>query len=101
MAIQKLKNLPNKNSLFTTYYNLGKLYKKRGEYDKGIAITIEAIKIAEANDEKGWIAAFDNMLSLTYHDFENYPKGVYYGKKALAYHLRQEKPNPEVKFTPI
>ncbi|WP_164974432.1 tetratricopeptide repeat-containing sensor histidine kinase [Flavobacterium amnicola] len=93
LAIQKLKNLPNKNSLFTTYYNLGKLYKKRGEYDKGIAITIEAIKIAEANNEKGWIATFDNMLSLTYHDFENYPKGVYYGKKALAYHLTQEKPN--------
>ena len=93
MAIQKLKNLPNNNSLFTTYYNLGKLYKKRGEYDKAINSTIEALTIAEAYKNEGWIAAYNNMLSLAYHDFENYPKGVFYGKKALAYYLNQEKPN--------
>jgi len=93
LAIQKLKNLPNNNSLYTTYYNLGKLYKKRGEYDKAIKITFEAMKIAEANNNQGWNAAYNNKLSLAYNDFENYPKGVFYGKKALAYHLNQEKPN--------
>lgn len=93
LAIQKLKNLPNNNSLYTTYHNLGKLYKKRGEYDKAIKITIEALKIAEANNNQGWMASYNNMLSLAYHDFESYQKGVYYGKKALSYYLSQEKPN--------
>lgn len=93
LAIQKLKGLPTKNSLLTTYYNLGKLYKKRGEYDKAINISIEALRIAESIKNDGWIASFHQMLSLSYHDFENYPKGVFYGKKALAYFLSQEKPN--------
>lgn len=93
IAIEKLKKVNNKPSLFTVYDNIARLYKKQGQYDKAVTILFSGLKDAENAKEEGWQAFFNNNLSLTYHDFENYSKGVYYGKKALAYHAKKENPN--------
>lgn len=93
IAIEKLQKTNNRASLFTVYDNLVKLYKKQGQYDKATTILFNGLREAEKGKEEGWVAFFNNQLSLTFHDFENYSKGVYYGKKALAYHLKKENPN--------
>lgn len=81
------------NSLLTVYNNLTKTYRKKGQYDKAIAYALKGIKIAEKEKKPNWIAYYDVALSLTYHDFESYSKGIFYGKKALNHWLGQKKEN--------
>jgi signal transduction histidine kinase len=41
------------------------------------------LKIAERNNEIDFVIKYNTFLSLNYHDFERYEKGVFYGKKAI------------------
>lgn len=100
-AILKLKNGNNINSLLTVYNNLSKLYKKQGQYDKAINTLFIGIKEAEKNNKPNWVASYQSSLSLAYHDFENYPKGIFYGKKALEYYLKQQKPDLRYLYSAI
>ena len=83
-------------SLLTVYNNMAKVYRKQGQYDKSVAYCLQGIRIAEKEKKANWIAFFNAMLSLTYHDFESYPKGVYYGKKALNYWVSQKEKSPDM-----
>ncbi len=95
-ALKLLQNGTDKNSLLTVYNNLGKVYRKQGQYDKAIDYSLQGIRVAEKEKKENWIAFFNAMLSLTYHDFESYPKGVFYGKKALKYWVNQKEKKPEM-----
>lgn len=94
-AIKLLQKPEDINSLLTVYNNISKVYRKQGQYDKAIYYSLEGSKIAERDGKPNWIAFFDINLSLTYHDFESFPKGIYYGKKALNYWLSVKKTNPK------
>ena len=75
---------------------MAKVYRKQGQYDKAVAYCLQGIRIAEKEKKENWIAFFNAMLSLTYHDFESYPKGIYYGKKALKYWVSQKEKSPDM-----
>lgn len=92
-AIKLLKNgdIP---SLLTVYNNMSKVYRKQGQYDKAISYSIDGIKIAEKEGNGNWVAFYNTNLSLTYHDFESFKKGIYYGKKALNYWLSKKEIKP-------
>ncbi|MBA4134573.1 MAG: hypothetical protein C0525_07600 [Flavobacterium sp.] len=83
-------------SLLTVHNNLSKVYRKQGQYDKAVDYCLKGIRIAEKEKRENWIAFFNAMLSLTYHDFESYPKGIYYGKKALKYWVSQKEKSPDM-----
>ncbi len=95
-AIKLLQKGDDINSLLTVYINMAKVYRKQGQYDKAIDYSIQGMKIAENAKKDKWIAYFNNYLSLTYHDFESYPKGIFYGKKALSYWESQKKKSPDM-----
>jgi signal transduction histidine kinase len=89
-AIRLLQN-GEINTLLTVYNNMSKVYRKQGQYDKAISYSLQGIRIAEKEEKENWVAYFNINLSLNYHDFESYPKGILYGKKALKYFVGQKK----------
>lgn len=93
-AIKLLKNKSDIPSLLTLHNNMSKVYRKQGQYDKAINYSLDGIKIAEKEGKENWVAFFNISLSLTYHDFESYKKGIYYGKKALNYWLSKKETTP-------
>lgn len=95
-ALKLLKAVNDIPSLLTVYNNLCKVYRKQGQYDKAVEYALKGIRIAEKEKKENWIAFFNAMLSLTYHDFESYPKGIYYGKKALKYWVNQKEKSPDM-----
>jgi signal transduction histidine kinase len=95
-ALKILQSGNNIPSLLTVHNNLAKVYRKQGQYDKAVDHCLKGIRIAEREKRENWIAFFNAMLSLTYHDFESYPKGVFYGKKALKYWVSQKEKSPDM-----
>ncbi|MGV3695572.1 tetratricopeptide repeat-containing sensor histidine kinase [Flavobacterium sp.] len=83
-SIAIFEKLQDGKTLNTLYYNLTLDYRKLGEYDKSIRESLKGLANAEKNNFQFGKFNFTNHLSLIYHDFENFKKGVYYGKKALA-----------------
>lgn len=83
-SISVFEKLKDAKTLNTLYYNLTHTYRKMGQYDKSITASLKGLDNAEKNNFEIGRFHFTDNLSLIYHDFENFPKGVYYGKKALA-----------------
>jgi signal transduction histidine kinase len=71
--------------------NMGKTYIKQGRYDKAIEGYFIGMKLAEREKNDYWMQAFPQSISIAYHDFEDYKKGVEYGKKALNRALTNKK----------
>lgn len=92
-AIVVFDKLKDYNTLNSLYFNLTQSYRKLGEYDKSINAAIIGLKNAEKMKSEGFIFSFTNSLSLIYHDFENFEKGIYYGKKALDFARKMPKQN--------
>jgi signal transduction histidine kinase len=85
IAIKKLKTTTANTTLFNLYLDVSESYRKQGQYDKAIDLILEGLKIAESKSDIFMMAKFNMMLSLNYHDFESFKKGVFYGKKAFYY----------------
>ena len=100
-AIKLLKKGNDIPSLLTVYNNMSKVYRKQGQYDKAISYSLDGIKIAEKEKKQNWVAFYNINLSLTYHDFESFKKGIYYGKKALNYWLSKKETTPSYIFTTL
>ena len=83
IAIEKFIPLNNYNSMCYVYHNMSKAYNKQGKYDKAIKVLILGLKVAEKENNEYWTNHFTTSISLNYHDFESYEKGVYYGLKAV------------------
>jgi signal transduction histidine kinase len=81
VVFEKMKDLKTLNTL---YNNISQSCRKLGEYDKAIQASILGLQNAEKSKNEFWVYYFTDNLSLIYHDFENFEKGIYYGKKALA-----------------
>lgn len=84
-AIKKLKQTNNYSLLFDTYISTSEGYRRQGQYDKAIDLILEGLKLAESQKNAFKIATFNMLLSLNYHDFESFKKGVFYGKRAFSY----------------
>ena len=95
-ALKLLQSGNDIPSLLTVHNNLSKVYRKQGQYDKAVDYCLKGIRIAEREKRENWIAFFNAMLSLTYHDFESYPKGIFYGKKALKFWVSQKEKSPDM-----
>jgi len=89
-AIKILKELKDYPSLCTAYSNMIKVYRKQGRYDVASSYALEGLTLAENLKYRYWLVHFNVYLSLNYHDFESYEKGVFYGKKALQYALNKK-----------
>ena len=97
IAIHKIKKLEFPlcvQLLYPVYKNVSQAYRRQGKYEKAIALIFIGLKQAETHKNKEWIIIFNNLISLNYHDFENYQLGVNYGKKAL----KLAESYPEIKF---
>ena len=91
IAIQKFKKTGNINSQYYVFNNIAASYRKQGQYEKAISYILDGLKLAESENKEYWLANYNTNISLNYHDFESYSKGVYYGKKALNYGLKAKK----------
>ena len=94
-AIPMFENSKDYVAIVTLYNNLAGVYNDKGQYDRAINYRIAGLKIAEKQNLKTWIGTMSIGLSYDYHDFENYPKGVYYGKRAIQYFLNKKDSKPK------
>ncbi|GAB1462780.1 ATP-binding protein [Pedobacter sp.] len=85
VALQKFYKLKDTVKPLYVYNNLAKVYQKKGQYQKAIVQLFEGLKFAQSTKNMKWIGWLLQNISLNYHDFGNYHKGVYYGKQ--AYHI--------------
>jgi len=83
IAIKKLKTINDYNSMCYVYHNMSKAYNKQGNYEKAIKVLLLGLKISEKENIEYWTNHFTTSISLNYHDFESYEKGVFYGLKAV------------------
>ncbi|TDP58336.1 tetratricopeptide repeat-containing sensor histidine kinase [Flavobacterium dankookense] len=90
-AIKMLKELKDYQTLCSVYSNIIKVYRKQGEYDTATSYALEGLTLAEKLKYGYWLVHYNSYLSLNYHDFESYEKGIYYGKKSLDYALKSKK----------
>lgn len=95
IALSKFIDSKDYVSIISVYNNLAGVYNNKGQYDKAINYRISGLKIAEKQNLNAWIGTMSIGLSYDYHDFENYPKGVYYGKKAIECFLNKKDSKPK------
>ena len=85
-GIRALKIFTKQNNQFELAklkIRIGKLYTRSGEYNKATKMLFESLNYFEKLKNDTLIFKVYNQLSFCYHDFEQYEKGVYYGKKSL------------------
>ncbi len=94
IAAKMFLEIKEYNKYMYTLSNMGKTYIKQGHYDKAIESYFTGLKVAEREKNNYWIQTYPQSISIAYHDFEEYKKGVEYGKKALkiALHCKKIKP---------
>lgn len=89
-ALKKFKDSKDYDAITTLYNNLSRAYNDKGQYENAIRNRIIGLKLAESQNLENWIGTFYIGLSYDYHDFEEYPKGIYYGKKAIQFFLNKK-----------
>ncbi|RZJ30932.1 MAG: tetratricopeptide repeat protein [Flavobacterium sp.] len=93
-ASQKFIKLKSWLKLMYVYNNMGKAYNPAGEYEKAISAYFKGLKIAEQQHDLFWKGNFYQAIATSYHDFEDFEKGIYYGKKALKTFMSQTPQEP-------
>jgi signal transduction histidine kinase len=94
IAAKMFLEIKEYNKYMYVQSNMGKTYIKQGRYDKAIDGYFKGLKLAEKVKNNYWIQSYPQSISIAYHDFEEYNKGVEYGKKALNIALLSKKRNP-------
>jgi len=84
IAEEKFKILNDSAKLLFVYNNLAKTHQKQGLYEKAISVLFEGLKLAELRKDDAWMGYLYQNISLNYHDFEDYEKGIKYGKLAFS-----------------
>jgi len=91
IAAKMFLDIKEYNKYMYVLSNMGKTYLKQGKYEKAIEGYFTGMKVAEREKNNYWMQAFPQSASIAYHDFEEYKKGVAYGKIALAKALSNKK----------
>lgn len=94
IAAKMFLEIKEYNKYMYVLSNMGKTYVKQGRYDKAIEGYFKGLKVAEREKNNYWIQTYPQCISIAYHDFEEYKKGVEYGKKALAIATHSKKIKP-------
>ena len=79
--LQDLDSLERLRKVFLeTHY----VHLNRGNYDEALNSIQDALTLAERLKDTAMISLHNSDKAVIYHDFEDYKKGVEYGKKAYA-----------------
>jgi len=79
--LQDLDSLERLRKVFLeTHY----VHLNRGNYDEALKSIQDALTLAERLKDTAMISLHNSDKAVIYHDFEDYEKGVEYGKKAYA-----------------
>ena len=82
IALEKLALINDTLKTFYVYNNIAKVYKAKGQYQKAISELFGGLKFAQRYGNIKWQGWYNQNISLNYHDFGEYAKGIIYGKKA-------------------
>ncbi len=83
-ALKLLAPLRDTLKMMYVYNNCGKVFQRNGHYELAINTLFNGLKLAEKKRDNLWQGYFFVNIGLNYHDFEDFGKGVKYGKIALA-----------------
>jgi signal transduction histidine kinase len=83
-AIPILSKLNKWKVVCNAYNNIGKAYRVAGNYDVAIQYFFKGLSVAEQKKLWRWQVDLLGMISLSYHDWEDYVKGIEFGNKAIA-----------------
>ena len=95
-AIPLLTELDSLERLRYVYHQLYRQELRAGKYEEGLHFIQNALHIAEKLKDTALISLHTSDISILYHDFEDYEKGVSYGKK--AYKIMDKAKNKEYKY---
>ena len=93
-ALPVFKELKDLNKQIYVLNNMAKVCQRAGKYEQAIQIYFEALPIASEMKSSLWEVWLYQGISLNYHDFTNYSKGVFYGKKAHEIALKNIEDDP-------
>ena len=93
IALEKFKKIGKTGAAFSVFNNISKVYQSQGQYGKAVQMALEGLQMAEKEKNEYWEIMFTISLSNKYHDFENYAKGTFYGKKGYELAKNAKKPN--------
>lgn len=82
IALQKFALVGDTLKPLYIYSNIAKVYKAKGQYQKAISELFKGLKFAQRYGNIKWQGWYNQGISLNYHDFGDYAKGIAYGKKA-------------------
>ncbi|MAO07622.1 MAG: hypothetical protein CL596_02795 [Alteromonas sp.] len=80
--IKQLNSLDSLNRLRKVYERLHFQELRAGRYEDALTFAQQAVSTAERMKDTAMISLHTSDISIIYHDFEDYDKGVEYGKKA-------------------
>ncbi|MEZ4778557.1 MAG: sensor histidine kinase [Flavobacteriaceae bacterium] len=95
-VIPLLTSLDSLDRLRKVYERLYYQELRLGKYDEALHFIQNALHMAEKMKDTALISLHTSDISILYHDFEDYEKGVSYGKK--AYKIMDEAKNKEYKY---
>ncbi|MBW2936740.1 sensor histidine kinase [Aureisphaera sp. CAU 1614] len=95
-VIPLLKSLDSLERIRKIYERLYYQELRTGKYEEALGFTQQALTIAEKMKDTGLVSRHTSDISIVYHDFEDYEKGVSYGKK--AYKIMDEAKNKNYKY---
>ena len=84
-AINQYKQLKSSAEIAKINIKFSRIYNEKGEYEKSIYCLLESLKIGEKLKNDTLISKSLISISYSNHDFDEYTKGVFYGKKAFDY----------------
>ncbi len=79
-----LNGLDSLNRLRKVYERLHFQELRAGRYEEALAYAQQAVRTSERMKDTAMISLHHADISIVYHDFEDFEKGVEYGKKAYA-----------------
>ncbi|RMA57248.1 tetratricopeptide repeat-containing sensor histidine kinase [Ulvibacter antarcticus] len=79
-----LQDLDSLNRLRKVYYDTHRIYLNKGNYEEALNGIQLALSAAERLKDTAMISLHNSDKAIIYHDFEDYKKGVEYGKKAYS-----------------
>lgn len=94
LAKEEFIKLKNDKKLLYVYNNLDKVYKKEGQYDMAVSVNLKGLDVAEKLDDDSFKITFLHNIATAYHDFEDFKKGIYYGKRNFEAALNAKIPKP-------
>lgn len=83
-AIPLLIKMDSLDRLRKVYNNAHYVKLERGNYEDALEYSHKALSMAEKLKDTALISLHLSDIGNVYHDFEDYEKGVFYGKKAYA-----------------